>query len=135
MITHYSAAGLIQKPAVDVAFLCLMNAIQEMYTYAYDKGEEKELSLKITINGVTVLTITYTKHTPIISLRDISLAEQDNWCLMVCLSPSSDSDLFRAVDKRLATPKSVFILRIRRSAHVIKDGADLFVGIVHVVCL
>lgn len=49
--------------------------------------------------------------------------------------PSSDGDLFRAPDKRLALPKSVFILQIRHNAHVIKDGADLFVadqvGIVH----
>lgn len=95
--------------------------------------------MKIAVNCDTVLTITYVKHTLIISLRDISLSGQNNWCLVVCLSPSSDSDLFRAHDKRLATPKSVFILRIRRSARVIKDGADLFVadqvGIVHAACL
>lgn len=83
--------------------------------------------------------ITYTKRTPINSLRDISLEGEDNWCLVVCLSPSSDCDLFTALDKRLALPESVFILQIRHSAHVIKDGADLFVadqvGIVHAACL
>ena len=91
--------------------------------------------MKIAIRGDTVVMLSRTKHAPIISLRDISLEGEDNWCLVVCLSPSSDCDLFRALDKGLALPKSVFILQIRRSAHVIKDGADLFVadqvGVVH----
>lgn len=99
------------------------------------KGKKKR-NLKTAINSDSA--ITYIKHTPIISLRDISLEGEDNWCLVVCLSPSSDSNLFRARDKRLAPPKSVFIFQIRRSAHI-KDGADLFVadqvGIVHAVCL
>lgn len=85
------------------------------------------------------MMLTYMKHAPMISLRDISLEGEDNWCLVVCLSPSSGCDLFSALDKRLALPKSVFILQIRRSACVIKDGADLFVadqvGIVHTACL
>lgn len=125
------------QPDLKVAFLWLLNTIQEMHTYAYDNGtEEKEFSLKIAINSDTA--ITYIKHTPIIPLRDIGLQGKDNWCLVVCLSPSSDSDLFRALDKRLAPPKTVFILQIRHSAHI-KDGADLFVadqvGIVHAACL
>lgn len=106
-----------------------MNTIQEMYTYAYDNRKESDAAV----------TITHAKHAAIISLRDISLEGGDNWCLAVCLSPSSGCDLFRAPDKRLALPKSVFILQIRRSAHVIKDGADLFVadqvGIVRAACL
>lgn len=103
------------------------------------KGGKKEFSLKIAISSDTVVTITYRKHTPVISLRDLNLEGEGNCHLVVCLYPSSDSDLFRAIDKRLAPPKSVFILQIRRSAHVIKDGADLFVadqvGIVHAACL
>lgn len=106
-----------------------MNTMKEKYTYAYDNRTDCD----------TLVTITHTKHTPIISLREISLDGGDNWCLAVCLSPSSDCDLFSALDKRLALSKSVFILQIRRSAHVIKDGADLFVadqvGIVHAACL
>lgn len=74
----------------------------------------------------------YKTHTPIISLRDISPEGDNNWCLVVCLSPSSVCDLFRAPDKWLACPESVFIFQIRRHAHVVKDGGgggvDLFVA-------
>lgn len=81
--------------------------------------------MKVAIASDTA--ITHIKQTPIIPLRDIGLEGEDNWCLVVCLSPSSDSDLFRAVDKRLAPPETVCILQIRHSAHI-KDGADLFAG-------
>lgn len=119
-----------------------MNTIEEMYTYAYNNRRERKrkIQLKIVIRGDTVVMLTWMKHAPMIFfLSDISLEGEDNCCLVVCLSPSSDCDLFRALDKRLALPKSVFILQIRQSAHVIKDGADLFVadqvGTVHAACL
>lgn len=113
-----------------------------MYTYVCNdqkSKEKKEFKLKIANGGDTVVMLTYTNHTPIISLRDMSLEGEDNWCLAVCHSPSSDCDLFRALDKGLALPKPVFILQIRQSVYVIKDWADLFVadqvGIVHATCL
>lgn len=81
----------------------------------------------ITIGGCTVKTSAYTKHAPMIYLRDIRPEEEDNCFVVVYLSLSSDCDLFRET-RGWHSLKSVFILQIRRSAHVIKDGADLFVA-------
>lgn len=84
-----------------------MNTIQEMYTHAYNNRKEKkeDFSFKIAISGDMEVKIAYfnRKCTPIISLRDMSLAGEANWCLVVCLYPSSNADLFRSTRQEAGT--------------------------------
>lgn len=102
-----------------------------MYTAAYiyinEKVGGKKCGLKIAIRSDRAVAITYTKHTPIISLRDIGLEGEDNWCLAVCAFPLQVTVTFPET-RGWKPPNSVFILQIRHTAYVIKDGADLFVA-------
>lgn len=76
-----------------------------MHTITGEKRKKKEFSFKIAISGDMEVKIAYfnRKCTPIISLRDMSLEGEGNWCLVACLYPSSNADLFQSTRQEAGT--------------------------------
>lgn len=89
--------------------------------------------MKIAISSDTVVTITYTKRTPIISLGDIYVEREGISGALHCVVPLQVTVTFP--EHSTGGWHFLNMCLSYKLGHVIKDGADLFVadqvGIVH----